>query len=735
MDETSIPAHHRAEKDLHEAKPTELGGHAGFAGVNGSAQQSAGPEGTEVVEPMNRAFHSQDETREEATNFSAQDGNRAHPGRTSKPLGDEQSLQSQMSDLKLQNSEVVDYGHENQDVLQHDEVMGEGIGLPPKPVSHACLDRPMSPWLQLMCSPLLSYYTIQNDVWYGAVLVVAFDAGSEYSRLPSIQLSSKPSKFSAKSGNFASQPEPIQSTVEAHKLYQYYGPQGPSTFWRFWLEIPLKDYEQNVTYSVNNGGEMDFLVAARGENLRWAAHSCNGFSAGVDVDSFKGEGFESGFDPVWADLLDKHNESGLHAIVGGGDQLYCDSITREPELADWVNENDGIKKIAMPLTKEIEFAVNRYYFSHYCKMFRGGAFGKVNCQVPMMNMLDDHDLIDGFGSYEDATMRAPIFNYIGQRGYFWYLMFQVFTNDAVDGTDRRPGSHPIKSMVICNDGAFIPFPNHSQICYMGPSVQMCMLDCRAERKLDQICTEETYNQIFPLLERLPPSTEQLIMLLGVPIAYPRMSIAENVLSSKFNPINWAAKIAPGNLGGYSNKFDTNVELLDDLSDHWCAKLHKAERNDLIKRLQEVALVHKLRITFLSGDVHCAAVGELRTLYHKESHKVEPSLDHRMMYNVVTSAIVNTPPPLPPVLLANTFASHKHRTLHHHSTDEISIPLFETDTDGSARKRTQYVMDKRNYALFQLDKHTHELIIDIQVEIAKGVGKTKGYRIVAAPPRW
>jgi hypothetical protein len=290
-------------------------------------------------------------------------------------------------------------------------------------------------------------------------------------------------------------------------------------------------------------------------------------------------------------------------------------------------------------------------------------------------------------------------------------------------------------MVICAPGEYIPYPNHSQISYMGPSVAMCMVDCRAERRLDQICTEDTYDTLFALLNNLPPSTEQLIMLLGVPIVYPRMSIAENILSSKFNPLNLVAKVTPNHLAGYTNKFDQNVELLDDLNDHWCAKPHKRERNALVLRLQELALDKKLRVIFLSGDVHCAAVGELHTLYHKEKNKVEPTLDHRLMFNVVSSAIVNTPPPFGPVALNNQFASHKHRTLHHHFTDEVQLPLFEIDTDGSSRTRMQYVMDKRNYALFNFDHGTHDLNIDVMVEIKQGEGKTKAYRVVAPPPRW
>lgn len=51
---------------------------------------------------------------------------------------------------------------------------------------------------------------------------------------------------------------------------------------------------------------------------------CNGFSAGVNPDDFRGPGFQTGYDPVWVDLLAKHAEQPFHLLVGGGDQLYCD---------------------------------------------------------------------------------------------------------------------------------------------------------------------------------------------------------------------------------------------------------------------------------------------------------------------------------------------------------------------------------------------------------------------------
>ena len=45
--------------------------------------------------------------------------------------------------------------------------------------------------------------------------------------------------------------------------------------------------------------------------------------------------------------------------------------------------------------------------------------------------------------------------------------------------------------------------------------------------------------------------------------------------------------------GLVNEFDGDVEVLDDLNDHWCSKHHKAERNRLIKRLQNLVLPMEL----------------------------------------------------------------------------------------------------------------------------------------------
>ena len=62
-----------------------------------------------------------------------------------------------------------------------------------------------------------------------------------------------------------------------------------------------------------------------------------------------------------------------------------------------------------------------------------------------------------------------------------------------------------------------------------------------------------------------------------------------------------------------------------------------ERNWLIEQLQRYARETHTRVSFLSGDVHCAAVGVLKTLVKgKNAAEVPPPADHRYMLNVVTS---------------------------------------------------------------------------------------------------
>ncbi|KAF8911126.1 hypothetical protein CPB84DRAFT_1672473 [Gymnopilus junonius] len=603
----------------------------------------------------------------------------------------------------------------------------------------------MDPHLQFMCGPLLKYDTTdEHGIWHGAALIITADSGSIYEPHPTLTYtwdSERPAFHPAsptKSYELGPHPADPHSTVLAASpsmgtfgFHPGFGRLSTFTFWRFLIKVPLAQHEMSVRYSINKGQQLEFWVPGRNQNMRWAAYSCNGFSSGVNPDDFRGPGFKSGYDPVWMDLLSKHAETPFHALVGGGDQLYCDAIMREPELQEWVSLSKPEEKKTFSLTPEIELAIDRFFFNHYCHMFRSGAFARANCSIPMINMCDDH----GMYSYPDDLQRAPVFQQCDRRkGIFFFLLFQCFINVEMDGISDAPGRHVYQSAVIGEVGPYVRLRSHSFLPRLGPRVYMLLLDCRAERRKDQVCSQPQYQHVFDRLNNLPAGVEHLIVQLGIPIAYPRMVFLETALESRFNPLVALGRNGSLGLSGFVNKFNADAELLDDLNDHWTARSHKKERNWLIEQLQNFARIKRIRVTFLSGDVHCAAVGVLKTLKGKNRPEVSPRMDHRYMVNIVTSAIVNTPPPNGVITMVSSLASKVHKTLHSIETDETMEPIFAKEPSGQSRKQ-KFIMGRRNWCSFRYNENSKDMVFDIRVEREKGEGITVGYPMSVPPPCW
>lgn len=575
----------------------------------------------------------------------------------------------------------------------------------------------MSQW-SVDVGPLLRYDTVDANGVYHAFALIVTDHASPSEQVSPPMLRYTPLLADEQGAQVSGQT--MQS--QAAQIWAYADESGHlHRFWRFKLEIQLIEYAQIVAYDIPGACEaIQFHVPARHENFRWAGHSCNGFSSSTPTEEWNGA------DPLWNDLLAEHAKKPFHMCMGGGDQLYNDKIANEEELTEVLN-SDNTKPNMTPVSNEIATAIDRFLFFNYKKWFGSGSFSKAASQIPMVNMLDDHDLIDGFGTYPDDLMQSPVFNHIGSRGYFFYLLFQQFMNDEADSisnTDTsNPNPSPFLSLVIGGPGAFIPYPTHSLIVYLGPKQAMLLIDCRAQRKLKQVCAPDTYKRCFDAVRKLPASVEHLIIQLGVPLAYPRMVTLEKILESKYNPI---VKLAKWLLPAFTNNFNGQVELLDDLNDHWCAAHHKRERNWLIERTQELSLERKLRITFISGDVHAGGCG---VFYSARS--LHPERDYRYSLAVITSAIVNAPPPAPVITMVNTLAAKKHRSLFYVHTREKMLPLFKYDLEDK-KQRNKYIIGARNWCEANLNEKG-ELVFDLHVEKAKGAGETKVYSMTAPPP--
>lgn len=74
-------------------------------------------------------------------------------------------------------------------------------------------------------------------------------------------------------------------------------------------------------------------------------------------------------------------------------------------MKPWVDCGEPQQRMNFELTDEIKACMERYFFHHYCEWFGEGSFAKTIAQIPMVNMLDDHDLIDGFGTVSERDRK------------------------------------------------------------------------------------------------------------------------------------------------------------------------------------------------------------------------------------------------------------------------------------------------------------------------------------------
>ncbi|KFY47026.1 hypothetical protein V494_00201 [Pseudogymnoascus sp. VKM F-4513 (FW-928)] len=465
------------------------------------------------------------------------------------------------------------------------------------------------------------------------------------------------------------------ATVKGFRLHAERG----VTFWRFNIEVELTDKQQRIAYKINGGPATGFWVPAVGQSMNMMFHSCNGFSMSVNSDEF------SGPDPMWRDVLNTHQTQPFHAMIGGGDQIYNDCVMNQTELfADWVAIKNPVSKHNAPLTEDMQDELEEFYLNRYSMWFSQGLFGLANSQIPMVNIFDDHDIIDGFGSYPHHFMNAPVFSGLGNIAFKYYMLFQ-HQSSIDEGEETEPSW-----LIGESPGPYIKEHSRSVFMSMGAGISFLGLDCRTERGREDVLSEETYHKIMDRChdEIVLGETKHLIVLMGVPIAYPRLVWLENILTSRvMDPVK-----ALGRAGLFSNllnQFDGGVEILDDLDDHWTAKSHKKERQYLIEDLQDLAADKSVRITILGGDVHLAAVGQF---YSNPKLGIPKDKDHRYMPNVVSSAIVNTPPP---DMMADIL--NKRNKIHHFDdeTDESMIPIFTHDVDGKKRNNN-CLLPRRNW---------------------------------------
>ncbi|KAL2127359.1 hypothetical protein VTI74DRAFT_10872 [Chaetomium olivicolor] len=483
------------------------------------------------------------------------------------------------------------------------------------------------------------------------------------------------------------------------------------TQWEY--ELPGMRFASKTKPRVNR-----FFVPALDESMRLMFHSCNGFSVGTDEEAYSGPA-------LWNDVARKHRERPFHVMIGGGDQIYNDGIRVSGPLRPWSDIANPKKRRDHPFPESLRQECDDYYLKNYIRWYSVEPFAGVNGQIPQLNIWDDHDIIDGFGSYVNDFMKCDVFRGIGGVAHKYYMLFQhhlpppasTYTSDAVPSATHEEGQgiDPNQSMNAYvhpkmeepnyiygpKPGPYVAEHSHNMFARLGARIAFLGIDARTERTRHQVNYPETYQAIFTRLKQELSAAassgrpyKHLILLLGIPIAYPRLTWLENIFSS---PLMGPIKLLNRRMGiggSFFNTFDGSVDLLDDLDDHYTARTHKKERNWLIEKLQGICAEFSIRTTILGGDVHLAALGRF---YSNPRLNIPIEQDYRYIVNVISSAIVNKPPP---AAVANLLA--RRNKIHHlnHDTSETLLKLFDKDPGDSqiTAGHNRVTMPSRNFAV-------------------------------------
>ncbi|KAF2134216.1 Aso-1 [Dothidotthia symphoricarpi CBS 119687] len=547
--------------------------------------------------------------------------------------------------------------------------------------------------------PYLRYTNmdLERGLWLGSILLV-----TNTPHPPTIHIH--------QSADLSPNPRQLKANpIYAHQTWMFY---------RYDVDLKMdEEHASKWTYAITSHlgcTRFEFLVAGRHEtSWRFIAHSGNDFALNVNANERNKLG---GVGLMWKDILQKNAEcGGFHVQLGLGGQIYADRLWKEiPLLKQWTAMSGKETRKNAQWTAKHEDEVSHAYFHYYTSHFDQPHLREAFAQIPHILALDDHDIFDGFGSYPEYMQFSNMFKNIGRLGIEMYLLFQHHTTLEI----LRNVSNDIDLFTVTGTGWHF-------IKYLGPCVTVVGPDCRSERNPHQVMAGPTYQGIFPKVATLPPSIQHCIWMVPVPIVYPRLESVEHLAHSMatgkkavtgtFNMLGKVTSSVAGVVGakgvvgdgfnsvkkaigksglmsGVLSPFG-EIDLLDELRDLWTHDSKDLERTYLIRTLQGIAHNKSLRITFFSGAVDCCGAGLV--------HDPARPQDHKTMYQIISSSVVNAPPGNYVLrLLHNNRAlyvpQNGHRSNHQPSdTKEDMMEIFTQDVNGQPREYKR-LMGRRNY---------------------------------------
>jgi len=369
--------------------------------------------------------------------------------------------------------------------------------------------------------------------------------------------------------------------------------------WRFDWSVEQKDNEQTISYTLGGGTKYSYNVPPKGMPPRIAYASCSGFSSLKEMKKVKDK------NAMWKVLTIQHQKEPFHLIILGGDQVYADLVWDivPPLRRSWLNRSLDLFADwgRAEFTGEMQAAVEDFYFDLYCQRWSQPEPAEVMSSVPSLMMWDDHDIFDGWGSYQPEQQDSVIFQGIYEQAREHFRLFQLQSNEA----ELPPG--------MLSD----PGEENFSYAYRIGELAIVVLDMRSERTQKQVISLKVWDTLQDWMRKELEGCMHLLVVSSIPVVY----VNANLIQAVFG-------FLPG-----------QQDLEDDFRDQWLSRTHQEERLRFVHRLLNFSNERGCRVTIVSGDVHVAALGYIQSARDGFAHEEESVINQ-----LISSGMVHPPPP-------------------------------------------------------------------------------------------
>jgi hypothetical protein len=373
-------------------------------------------------------------------------------------------------------------------------------------------------------------------------------------------------------------------------------------FYRFEFDFENETEEhQKIKYSIkydaksllakSKKDQWAFSVCPKNHLPSFAVVSCNGSHNKYPTEISPKDNLG------WKELIAQEPDY----LIMMGDQVYADTLLDKKYGVEGVIEfvEDKNDKKPEPDIKKVEDFYIQLYIDSWANEFLALALA----QIPNIMTWDDHDIIDGYGSYNDEIQKK-LKKVVFEKASKCYELFQIRT---LKNTSLLNGKLDYSMCIkIRNYGIVLP-------------------DTRSHRSLNNVLVHDQYkvlhaNLIMGNLLNLKDG-DIICFILPVPIAHR----------------DFTNFIEKGMYYIYDKLRPFNKEGSDDLIDHWDHPYHEVEQRIMLDFIFEVGEKYKPKnLLIVSGDVHSSGIAKITQ--HLKLNET------RQATQIVSSPIVNESSP-------------------------------------------------------------------------------------------